>query len=138
MKPNKTLLAAIIALLLGTGVGYWLAAGTSHTATETSGSAGADKPLFYRNPMNPAITSPVPAQDEMGMDYIPVYAGDNAPKERKALFYRNPMNPAITSPVPAQDEMGMDYLPVYADEQTAALPGTVKIDPVMEIGRAHV
>jgi len=24
--------------------------------------------------MNPAITSPVPAQDEMGMDYIPVYA----------------------------------------------------------------
>lgn len=30
--------------------------------------------LFYRNPMNPAITSPVPAKDEMGMDYIPVYA----------------------------------------------------------------
>ncbi len=31
------------------------------------------KPLFYRNPMDPAITSPVPAKDEMGMDYIPVY-----------------------------------------------------------------
>ncbi|HHL32911.1 MAG TPA: efflux RND transporter periplasmic adaptor subunit [Desulfobulbaceae bacterium] len=31
------------------------------------------KPLFYRNPMNPAITSPVPAKDDMGMDYIPVY-----------------------------------------------------------------
>jgi len=31
------------------------------------------KILFYRNPMNPAITSPVPAKDEMGMDYIPVY-----------------------------------------------------------------
>jgi Cu(I)/Ag(I) efflux system membrane fusion protein len=30
-------------------------------------------PLFYRNPMNPEITSPVPAQDPMGMDYIPVY-----------------------------------------------------------------
>ncbi|HEY9197869.1 MAG TPA: efflux RND transporter periplasmic adaptor subunit [Gammaproteobacteria bacterium] len=30
--------------------------------------------LFYRNPMNPAITSPVPAKDSMGMDYIPVYA----------------------------------------------------------------
>ena len=28
---------------------------------------------FYRNPMNPAITSPVPAKDEMGMDYVPVY-----------------------------------------------------------------
>ncbi len=32
------------------------------------------KPLFYRNPMNPAVTSPVPAKDDMGMDYIPVYA----------------------------------------------------------------
>ncbi len=30
----------------------------------------------YRNPMNPAITSPVPAKDNMGMDYIPVYEDD--------------------------------------------------------------
>ena len=30
--------------------------------------------LFYRNPMDPTITSPVPAKDEMGMDYVPVYA----------------------------------------------------------------
>ena len=33
------------------------------------------KILFYRNPMNPAIISPVAAKDEMGMDYIPVYEG---------------------------------------------------------------
>lgn len=32
--------------------------------------------LFYRNPMNPNVTSPVPAKDNMGMDYIPVYADD--------------------------------------------------------------
>jgi RND family efflux transporter MFP subunit len=32
--------------------------------------------LFYRNPMNPTITSPVPMKDEMGMDYVPVYADD--------------------------------------------------------------
>lgn len=36
-------------------------------------SAPERKVLFYRNPMNPAISSPVPAKDEMGMDYIPVY-----------------------------------------------------------------
>ncbi len=35
------------------------------------------KALYYRNPMNAAITSPVPAKDNMGMDYIPVY-GDQA------------------------------------------------------------
>jgi len=36
-------------------------------------SAGARKILFYRNPMNPTVTSPTPAKDEMGMDYVPVY-----------------------------------------------------------------
>lgn len=62
MKPNKTLIAVIVALLLGAGGGYWLASRTPHTATDTPASAEAGKPLFYRNPMNPAITSPVPAQ----------------------------------------------------------------------------
>jgi Cu(I)/Ag(I) efflux system membrane fusion protein len=31
---------------------------------------------FYRNPMNPSVTSPVPAKDEMGMDYVPVYSDE--------------------------------------------------------------
>lgn len=31
------------------------------------------KLLFYRNPMNPMVTSPVPKKDEMGMDYVAVY-----------------------------------------------------------------
>ena len=35
------------------------------------------KILFYRNPMNPSITSKEPAKDEMGMDYIPVYEEGN-------------------------------------------------------------
>jgi Cu(I)/Ag(I) efflux system membrane fusion protein len=28
---------------------------------------------FYRNPMDPSVTSPVPMKDGMGMDYVPVY-----------------------------------------------------------------
>jgi RND family efflux transporter MFP subunit len=32
--------------------------------------------LFYRHPMNPSITSPVPAKDAMGMDYVPVYSDE--------------------------------------------------------------
>jgi Cu(I)/Ag(I) efflux system membrane fusion protein len=31
------------------------------------------RPRFYRHPMRPEITSPVPAKDEMGMDYVAVY-----------------------------------------------------------------
>jgi membrane fusion protein, copper/silver efflux system len=47
--------------------------------SKTSRSAaarGKDKPLYYRSPMNPRQTSPEPKKDEMGMDYVPVYADD--------------------------------------------------------------
>jgi len=44
---------------------------SSVTAGKSSG--GARKILFYRNPMNPNITSKTPAKDEMGMDFVPVY-----------------------------------------------------------------
>ncbi len=133
MKNNKRgiVLAVVAALAAGAGGGYWFAM-QNGSVTEEKTAETERKPLFYRNPMNPAITSPVPAKDEMGMDYIPVYAEDEKPKERKPLFYRNPMNPAITSPVPAKDEMGMDYIPVYADDEggSGEPAGTVKIDPV--------
>ncbi|NJD31360.1 MAG: efflux RND transporter periplasmic adaptor subunit [Gammaproteobacteria bacterium] len=44
------------------------------TSEPASVAAKARKPLYYRNPMDPARTSPVPMKDEMGMDYVPVYA----------------------------------------------------------------
>lgn len=37
---------------------------------------GHRKILHYRHPMRPDVTSPKPAKDEMGMDYIPVYEGE--------------------------------------------------------------
>lgn len=37
---------------------------------------GEGEVLFYRSPMDPAITSPEPRKDEMGMDYVPVYADE--------------------------------------------------------------
>ena len=42
-------------------------------AGEPKAGQGGKKILYYRNPMNPQITSPVPMKDEMGMDYVPVY-----------------------------------------------------------------
>ena len=38
--------------------------------------AGLRKILYYRNPMGLPDTSPVPKKDWMGMDYIPVYEGE--------------------------------------------------------------
>ncbi len=43
---------------------------------EATGENAPRKILFYRNPMNPKVTSPAPAKDEMGMDYIPVYSDE--------------------------------------------------------------
>lgn len=40
-------------------------------------AGGARKVLYYRNPMGLPDTSPVPKKDSMGMDYIPVYAGED-------------------------------------------------------------
>jgi Cu(I)/Ag(I) efflux system membrane fusion protein/cobalt-zinc-cadmium efflux system membrane fusion protein len=53
-------------------------AGGASPAQAKAGPAmsGEREILFYRNPMTPTITSPVPAKDEMGMDYVPVYADE--------------------------------------------------------------
>jgi len=131
---NKNIIIpVIITFSIGVGGGYWFAQTLHNSSENQSLSSDEKKPLFYRNPMNPAITSPVFTKDEMGMDYIPVYADEDKQKEKEVLFYRNPMNPAITSPVFTKDEMGMDYIPVYADGGSGndEPAGTVTIDPVV-------
>ena len=39
---------------------------------------GDRKIAYYRSPMDPKQTSPVPRKDEMGMDYLPVYEEERA------------------------------------------------------------
>jgi len=76
---NKNIVTTtLIALLIGSAAGYWIAAGDTDTTDSMQSASSESIPLFYRNPMNPEITSPVPAQDEMGMEYIPVYSDENA------------------------------------------------------------
>ena len=82
---NKTAAIAMSAVIAAAlGAGYWLGnkgmfgPGAAPTA-QIAGSAPAKKEpklLFYRNPMGLPDTSPVPKKDEMGMDYIPVYEGE--------------------------------------------------------------
>jgi len=131
MNKNAMGLVVIGALSIGGGGGYFLSSLlSSEMRVQTENTSSERAVLFWRNPMNPAITSQVFAQDEMGMDYLPVYADEGKPQKKEVLFWRNPMNPAITSPVFTQDEMGMDYLPVYADGGDDEPAGTVTIDPV--------
>ncbi|EDZ68192.1 efflux transporter, RND family, MFP subunit, putative [Nitrosococcus oceani AFC27] len=69
-------LAFLIALAIGVGGGYWYATYWAPKTAAPVSETPAKKPLFYRSPMNPEITSPVPAKDAMGMDYVPVYADE--------------------------------------------------------------
>jgi multidrug efflux pump subunit AcrA (membrane-fusion protein) len=50
------------------------------------GQAEARKILFYRNPMNPEVTSPIPMKDQMGMDYVPVYEEETAKGSTAAVY----------------------------------------------------
>ena len=132
---NKVVVGVMVLVAAGIGFGagdYWSSLNAPEEMAGAKSQSSERKVLFYRNPMNPAITSPVFMQDDMGMDYIPVYADEEKPKEKKVLFWRNPMNPDITSPVFMKDDMGMDYLPVYADDGAGGdePAGTVTIDPV--------
>ncbi|KAF0191475.1 MAG: Cu(I)/Ag(I) efflux system membrane protein CusB [Gammaproteobacteria bacterium] len=75
---RQIIVVALVTLALGAAGGYWFArTGTPHDmAASPQVQPAAARPLFYRHPMNPQITSPVPVKDNMNMDYIPVYADD--------------------------------------------------------------
>ena len=72
------LLGAFLGAVVAGGFGYWFARQDDERVSTGSAASPERAPLLYRNPMNPQITSPVPAKDTMGMDFIPVYADADA------------------------------------------------------------
>lgn len=62
-------------------------------------AAESRKVLFYRHPMRPEVTSTVPAKDDMGMDYVPVYGEEAAPVKKQEKYFC-PMHPQVTSDKP--------------------------------------
>ena len=129
---SRYFLASLILILgLGLGLGFW--AGRLQLQQNSKAIVAVERrPLYYRHPMNPKVTSTIPAKDEMGMDYVPVYdkqsgSGEPALQSGKILYYRHPMGAADISQVPKKDEMGMDYLPVYEKELVGA--GQIQISP---------
>ena len=93
---NRLTWIGLVAVVAGVGVaaGYWLGAGGSAPAPQASArgaiaEAGQEakkerKLLYYRNPMGLPDTSPVPKKDPMGMDYVPVYEGEEADRKMPA------------------------------------------------------
>lgn len=70
--------AAVCALAVAGVIGYGLGQRTASDPQTAAAAGKAErKPLYYRNPMGLPDTSPVPKKDPMGMDYIPVYEGED-------------------------------------------------------------
>lgn len=84
-RAAATAVAVILVGAIAAGVGYWQGAqrtspgqgGPRGTAGPTEPDKGGKKILYYRNPMGLPDTSPTPKKDSMGMDYIPVYEGED-------------------------------------------------------------
>ncbi len=78
MKSIVKLLLAVLTIAALLFAGYWL--GSTQSQNTASGDAAqaekSRKILYYRNPMGLPDTSPVPKKDPMGMDYLPVYQGE--------------------------------------------------------------
>ena len=97
MKSGLSSVVIIATLAAGAGAGYWAgsgagaesvvgqgAANSADSGSVATGPAGQRKILFYRNPMGLPDTSPTPKKDQMGMDYIPVYADEDEEGEAAA------------------------------------------------------
>ena len=86
MRNAKGVVLAVVMAVAGAGSGYYFgvnrsASGNSITVDAGKGTlseTGEKKPLYYRNPMGLPDTSPVPKKDPMGMDYVPVFAGEES------------------------------------------------------------
>ena len=72
--------AMVAGFLIGRGSRPDPAPASTSSASGEAGTAakpGERKLLYYRNPMGLPDTSPVPKKDPMGMDYVPVYEGED-------------------------------------------------------------
>jgi Cu(I)/Ag(I) efflux system membrane fusion protein len=78
MKSSLTALASLALVFLISGETTVLPILPLVLAEQTDGQAEKPKGriLYYRNPMGLPDISPVPKKDSMGMDYLPVYEGE--------------------------------------------------------------
>ena len=121
---KKIVITAVLSIIIGLGAG-WFVFQPSH-----DNSLSTDREIaYYRDPMNPQITSPTPKKSSDGMDFVPVYGEPSAASgERRIAYYKDPMHPWFTSDKPGKaPDCGMDMVPVYEGESDRE---GIKIDPV--------
>ncbi len=116
------LVAAVLMVTLARRDGTQSRTGAS--APAVSAPPAERRILFYRHPMDPSIHSEVPGKDDMGMDYVPVYAEEA--KGASAVEGRA----AVVVPKERAQLLGIRSEPVGAGGRGGALRtvGRVAID----------
>lgn len=92
MKSAVAIVVGVVVVAAAAG-GYVIGTRQGAKPAEQAAAAGAPageakkerKLLYYRNPMGLPDTSPVPKKDPMGMDYVPVYEGEEPASSGKEL-----------------------------------------------------
>ncbi len=130
---NKISTSLIVIVLLGgalAGGYYWgstrsaaqsSSAGSSvapAAGPQASAAAGERRILYYRNPMGLPDTSPVPKKDAMGMDYVPVYSGEE------------PEGPGVKIPLDKVQNLGVrtEAAALRDISRTVRAVGTVEVN----------
>ncbi|MCW5736056.1 MAG: efflux RND transporter periplasmic adaptor subunit [Enhydrobacter sp.] len=85
---------------------------------EATVPASARRILYYRNPMGLPDTSPTPKKDSMGMDYIPVYEGEDDSGSVVKLSPGRLQRTGVRSEVVERRAVG----------RLVRVPGTVQLD----------
>ena len=121
---KNIIITAVVSILLGLGAGWFV----FHSSFKSE-TLNDRKILYYRDPMNPQITSPTPKKSSDGMDFVPVYAeASGQTGQKKIAYYKDPMHPWFTSDKPGKaPDCGMDLVPVYEGECDTK---GINIDPV--------
>lgn len=89
IKPGERILCPVCGEVISTANGKVVEIIKPPSQKKSVAAGGVKqerKILYYRNPMNPQATSPVPMKDSMGMDYVPVYEEDKTEGAAEGVY----------------------------------------------------
>ncbi|MDO8464295.1 MAG: efflux RND transporter periplasmic adaptor subunit [Gallionella sp.] len=139
MKQISAMLAVVLVVAaVATGGGYWLGGQKAENRKQKTETAAQKEParkiLYYRNPMGLPDTSPTPKKDSMGMDYIPVYDGEEEPGRAASPFATSGGSGQVKISVEKVQKLGVKT------EQAAMrmLDKTVRAVGRVEVNERHI
>jgi Cu(I)/Ag(I) efflux system membrane fusion protein len=129
IKPGERLICPVCGEVIATTSGKVVEIPNERLSQEPASTSiiNERKLLYYRNPMNPQATSPVPMKDSMGMDYIPVY------EEVSSVSTYG--GPTVTISPERQQMIGVKTEPVLIRDLTKVVrvSGKIAYDPELAV-----